>query len=451
MNVVFFGFKRQGIAYLDDAQAHALRAVEVRANDVLLNITGASIGRVTRAPADMDGARVNQHVCIIRPNAAVDARFLSAYLSSPKVQRAITAENYGVTRQALTKEQLLGFEIPLAPLQEQVRIADKLDAMLARLDTCRDRLDRVPAILKRFREAVLSAAVKGQLTQSWRETNEATHTATRRPGPQLSGFAVDAKPGDQQLEKWLDDLPESWRVERASQVVQSGADIVYGIVQPGPKLAEGVPYVRGLDIVDGEIRIDQLLRTSPDIAQRYARASIKGGDVLLGIIRATKVAVVPDSLNGANITQGTARFRPSGRMLTRYLAAVLEAPETQRWLHGHYRGIDMPGLNLADVRRVPIPLPSLEEQAEVVRRVDSLLCVNNEINARLATVRDQVSRLTPALLAKAFRGELVPQDPTDEPAAMLLARLQSGRQTSGSAPAARRPESMRTQPQRARV
>ncbi len=81
MNVVFRGFKKEGLAFLDDVQADALKAVEVKANDVLLNITGASIGRVTLAPKSMHGARVNQHVCIIRPVEALEARFLNAFLS----------------------------------------------------------------------------------------------------------------------------------------------------------------------------------------------------------------------------------------------------------------------------------------------------------------------------------------------------------------------------------
>ena len=76
MNVHFDGFKYDRLAYLDDAQARALDAVEVRANDVLLNITGAAIGRVTVTPARMDGARVNQHVCIIRPKPELNPSFL---------------------------------------------------------------------------------------------------------------------------------------------------------------------------------------------------------------------------------------------------------------------------------------------------------------------------------------------------------------------------------------
>ena len=222
-------------------------------------------------------------------------------------------------------------------------------------------------------------------------------------------------------------LPTSWVWASGGEVVHPGAEIVYGIVQPRPKLREGVPYVRGLDIENGEILENQLLKTSQAIADRYSRASLQGGDVLLGIIRATKVAIVPHSLTGANITQGTARFRPSSAVYTKYLAIALEAPSTQAWLHAHYRGIDMPGLNLADVRRVPIPLPPLLEQEEIIRRVDTLLMHLWRLDARYTVACERVEHLTPATLAKAFRGKLVPQDPNDEPAFVLLERIRTAR------------------------
>ncbi|WP_256702098.1 restriction endonuclease subunit S [Burkholderia sp. SRS-W-2-2016] len=291
-------------------------------------------------------------------------------------------------------------------------------------------------MLKQFRQSVLAAAVAGQLTEAWRRENaDLVHSA--------HDAKTNAEEDVPEIERWLVSLPKSWRIRRASEAVAADAEIVYGIVQPGPKLAEGVPYVRGMDIVDGRIQVHQLLRTSPAIAKKYARAALKGGDVLLGIIRATKVAIVPAELEGANITQGTARFRPSNSLSTRYLAIVLEAPATQRWLHAHYRGIDMPGLNLADVRRTPIPVPPEDEQAEIVRRVDSLLAIADGLETKLKSAQSAMDRLTPAILAKAFRGDLVPQDPSDESAAALLKRLKA--QRSGESKASKGARTKRAQ------
>jgi type I restriction enzyme, S subunit len=384
--------------------------------------------------ADANGFCTTEIVPLRAPKE-VNARYLFYWLKHPEFSGYVNAVSHGLNMPRLGTEAGRKAPFVLAPRNEQTRIASKLDALLARLDACRDRLERIPAVLDIYRQSVLSAAVTGRLTHGWREATCISKGAEH--SPDMSPLEVDAKPDDQELEAWLCDLPGCWRIERASHVVEPGAEIVYGIVQPGPKLSEGVPYIRGMDIVDGEILVDQLLRTSPAIAQRYARSSLRGGDVLLGIIRATKVAVVPDSLNGANITQGTARFRPSAEILTGYLALVLEAPETQRWLHGHYRGIDMPGLNLADVRRVPIPLPSLEEQTEVVRRAEGLLSAAARIQARMVAALGQIQDLAPCLLAKAYAGELVEHDPDDEPAGELLKRIRTGDKTGSRRTGAR--------------
>lgn len=103
MNVRFEGFKYDGLALIDDDQANKLRSVEVLPGDVLLNITGASIGRVTTAPPQMQGARVNQHVAIIRTLDGVLPTYVCRFLASPATQELIAGEESGATRQALTK------------------------------------------------------------------------------------------------------------------------------------------------------------------------------------------------------------------------------------------------------------------------------------------------------------------------------------------------------------
>ena len=155
----------------------------------------------------------------------------------------------------------------IAPPAEQQRIADKLDSVLARWTRAATAWPASPRYSKRFRQSVLSAATSGRLTAQWR--------AGRCLNDRLSKGEVSVDANTPEVEQWLSSLPESWDVLRASEVVEPGAEIVYGIVQPGPKLASGVPYVRGLDIVNGRIQVDQLLRTSPRLRRstgelRYA-------------------------------------------------------------------------------------------------------------------------------------------------------------------------------------
>ena len=163
-----------------------------------------------------------------------------------------------------------------------------------------------------------------------------------------------------------------WPLHPAEDVVGQDSPIVYGIVQPGPDVPDGVPYIRGQDLQEGYILQDHLRRTSPQIAERYARSRLQPGDVLLGIIRHTRVAVVPMELDGANITQGTARLRPGAGCDPTFLAHWLASAAAQTWLRARMRGIDMPGLNLRDVRLLPVPIPSLAEQRTIGRGLDDI-------------------------------------------------------------------------------
>lgn len=384
----------------------------LRPDDVLVSIT-AEVGMVGLVPNSLGEAYINQHIALARPLPGLEPRFLAWYLASEADgKRSLLASSRGGTKSGLGLDDIRQVKLPLAPVAEQQRIADKLDAVVTRVDACRDRLARVAPLLKRFRQSVLDLAFSGRLTAEWRVMSQV------QPTPPAAGDARIA--GEH-------DVPDGWRVVRAEDVVQADANIVYGIVQPGPKLSEGVPYVQTMDIVDGCIQVQGLSMTSPEIAGNYQRSSLRGGDVLLGIIRATKVAVVPNELAGANISRSVARFRPRDGVLSRYLALALEAPVVQRWLRSQHRGIDMPVLNLAQVRQAPIRVAPVEEQAEIVRRVDVLFAFADRLEARLEKAQAAADRLTPALLAKAFRGELVSQDPADEPAAELLKRLTAGR------------------------
>jgi type I restriction enzyme S subunit len=233
-------------------------------------------------------------------------------------------------------------------------------------------------------------------------------------------------------------IPEGWRLLTLRDLVLPERPITYGILKPGPELTAGVPYVRVADFPSEKLELRSIRRTSAEIDQQYKRSRLRGGDLLLSIRGSVgRIIVIPDSLEGANITQDSARLTIQSSVNRDWVFWYLRSELAQSRMKRATKGVAVRGINIGDVRALQVPLPSREEQDEIVRRVESLFAYADRLEARYAAARAQVERLTPALLAKAFRGELVPQDPNDEPAAVLLARIHAARAAAPAKPRGR--------------
>lgn len=292
----------------------------------------------------------------------------------------------------LSREQLYDLEVPVPPRDEQREIADLIGQVERRTESAGAHLATGRRAGERFRQAMLLSACAGRLTAEWRR--HATHH--------------DAS-GDSSVDtSELPPIPTTWAYRRMDTLNDPAAVIGYGIVLPGPQVHDGVPYVRQQDVIGGTVRADGLGRTTEEIANKHSRSSLLEGDVLLCIIRNLRVAIVPAGLDGANITQGMVRIRPGERVIGRYLAAYLASPYAQRWMKDQYVGLAMPRINVADARAIPVPVPPIEEQAEIVRRLDELLGVAQRVEEHLEVLERQLERTSQSILAKAFRGELAP-------------------------------------------
>lgn len=162
-NVRMRQFDWDGIALISEQTHQAMKGTHVQPNDVLLNITGASIGRVACAPADLEAANVNQHVAIIRPSDGLSPRYLMYWLSQPSVQDSINDEQKGATRQGFTKAQIEAFAVPVPSLAEQRRIVAYLDDLQAKVDALKQLQAETAAELDALLPAVLDKAFKGEL------------------------------------------------------------------------------------------------------------------------------------------------------------------------------------------------------------------------------------------------------------------------------------------------
>lgn len=163
MNVLMNHFSSIGLAYLNDEQAKQLKNVITEKDDVLLNITGASIGRTCVLPDYYVNARVNQHVAIIRTTNKIVSKFLSFYLSTPYMQNKINNENYGVTRQALTKSTIENFDIPLPSLPEQQQIVAEIEKRFAVADEMEKAVNDSLLQAEKLKQSILKHAFAGKL------------------------------------------------------------------------------------------------------------------------------------------------------------------------------------------------------------------------------------------------------------------------------------------------
>jgi type I restriction enzyme S subunit len=429
-----------------------------------------------------------------RPNDGVlDARYLLGIFKTELFLREGALQMTGsVGHKRVPKAYLLETEIPLAPFPEQKRIADKLDAVLARVDACRDRLDRIPAILKRFRQSVLAAATSGKLTTEWRAervgwadegspTNEAEEprwasqaqpnlraardsaqlhydvtatpdSATLHPGYEASADLNRIKIERQQSSKKVKTpkehlsaeefpIPDSWVWASLDSLA---GQIVDGTHHTPTYVGEGVPFVSVKDIRNGAIDFSNTKFISAAEHQELVkRCHPQKGDLLItksGTIGRT--AIVPTD-KGFSLFVSVALIKPASRLVNmRFVELALLGWIGSIDVSSRIIGTAIKNLHLQDMRVLAIPFPSLREQTEIVRRVESLFAYADRLEARYTAARAQVGKLTPATLAKAFRGELVPQDPSDEPASVLLARIraQRGEQVSVKSRGRQRPQ-----------
>lgn len=388
----------RGARNLSEIGFNACSAVKLPAGSVLFS-SRAPIGYVAIAANEIS---TNQGFKSFVLPQGINNHFVYYYLKH--IKPIAEAMATGTTFKELSGSVAAQLPFVFAPTNEQERIADKLDAVLARVDACRNRLDRIPAILKRFRQSVVSAAVSGKLTEEWR-----------------SQQSTDVNAG---------------RITRTTlaDLCQTGRVITYGVIKLGDETPDGVPCLRTSNVRWLRIDTTGMKRIAPTLSAEYSRTILEGAEVLVNV-RGTLggVAVTSADMVGWNVSREVAVVPVDpAKADSEFLALWIAADRQQRWLSKVEKGVAYVGINIEDLRTLPVELPSFSEQRKIVRRVESLFAYADRIEARYSAVRAQVEKLTPSLLAKAFRGELVPQDPNDEPATELLARVRAttGRPTA---------------------
>lgn len=340
-------------------------------------------GVVRGLPNGVGAGSTEYYVCRPRHDA-VDARYLLAFLKSSSFVNEGAARMTGsVGHKRVPKEYLSEQCLPLAPRGEQTRIADQLDTLLARVNACNDHLDAIPGILKRFRQAVLATA----LAESWPDVDH--------PAPRTAKLSQVAFVG----------TGSTPLRSTSSFYADSGTPWVTSAATGKPFVAEADQFVTKAAIAAHR------LKTYPRgtlLIAMYGEGKTRGQVSELAIEATINQACAAICVDEAKASRKFVKL-----VLTANYLAMRELAE----------GGNQPNLNLTKIKEFDIPLPTLDAQEATVRRAEALLAVAQQIEAKYKVARAHAQRLAPQVLAKAFRGELVEQDPQDEPASVLLQRL----------------------------
>ena len=301
-------------------------------------------------------------------------------------------------------------EIPIPPLAEQKRIVAKLEKLLGKVDACQKRLAKIPVLLKRFRQSVLAAACSGRLTEDWRKEN-----------PLANEKATINHSAD------LPDIPESWRWVKLSETGEMNRGRSRHRPRDEASLYGGpYPFVQTGDIARSGGRITSHKQTYSKAGLAQSRLWDAGTICITIAANIAESAILtypacfPDSIVGI--------ISDSKIVKAEYVEFFIRVAKAD--LAAFAPATAQKNINVAILNEVQVPLPPLPEQQEIVRRVEALFALADKIETRFQKAQAHVDKLTQSLLAKAFRGELVPQDPNDEPAEKLLERIRTNNQDS---------------------
>lgn len=368
------------------------------AGSVAIAMYGATIGKTAILGID---ASTNQACAVGVPvEGLIGKEYLYRLLQNEKA--AFIEKGKGGAQPNISQAVIKAHEIGLPPLAEQTRIAVKLDELLTQVDTLKARIDGIPALLKRFRQSVLTAATSGRLTSEQCS----------------SGY-------------------DEWIRGKLGDFV--AIDIGHAF-KSSDFSADGVRLLRGQNIEPGSLRWIETKFFPEEKLSSFEYLLISERDIILAMDRpivsaGLKLARAKREDLPCLLVQRVCRFKQSQKILNDYLMLLLSDYAFSNYLIPNQTGSDIPHISGKQILNYPVTLPPLHEQTEIVRRVEKLLAFADQFEVRVKVAQARIDHLTQSILTRAFRGELVPQDPNDEPASVLLERIKTQR---AAAPKARR-------------
>ncbi|MDX1124789.1 type I restriction endonuclease subunit S [Sinorhizobium medicae] len=390
-----------------EAPSRARRVIA--AGDVLFSTVRTYLKNVAIVPEDLDGELTSTGIALLRPNEAITSGYLFNWVRSDDFISSISASQDGTLYPAVTDKDISDADILVPPLAEQKRILAKLDSLTTRTARARMDLDRIPALVERYKQRILDLAFTGRLTDDFRG-------GMSQDGHRSNGY------------------PDGWMVRPLGDIsdIQGGTQV--GKKRPAQSALAEVPYLRVANVQRGWLNLEEI-KTIAVTPSEKERLLLKEGDILMN------EGGDRDKLGRGWIWEGQItecihqnhvfRIRLKDRSLPpEYVSHYANEKGQQYFFDQGTQTTNLASVSKRKVAALPVPVPPSDEATEIVRRIESVFAWLDRVAADHAASTRLLPKLEAAIISKAFRGELVPQDPTDEPAHRLLARIHAHRKAA---------------------
>ncbi|MCX5964667.1 MAG: restriction endonuclease subunit S [Cyanobacteria bacterium] len=391
-----------------DAPSRARRIV--KEGDVLFSTVRTYLKNIARVSSDFDGILTSTGIAILRASEIVEPNYLFHYVISEEFLQKISSTMDGTLYPAINDSDLLNAFIPLPPLNEQKRIVAKIEELRSHTQAARNAIAHIPKLLEQFRQSVLAAAFRGDLTAEWR--SEKRIRKERLLGNRLTSSDTD--------------LPSKWLWSNAIECCERVIDCHN---KTAPYRKSGIKLVRTSNIRSGSINTEETMFVDQETYDYWSRrCPPQPGDILFTReAPMAEVGMIPEN-EKLCMGQRMMLLRPdNSNLLGVYLLFVLQSPYIKDYVERIAVGTGVKHLRVKDVEGLPIPLSPLLEQKVITEKLLSYIKIIDRIEQQYQFIKTELDRLDRSILAKAFKGELVPQDPADEAAIMLLERIRGDR------------------------
>ena len=394
----------------------------------------------------------------LRPEKSMLSGFVAHFTKSSFYRNKISSLSAGANINNIKPASFDLINIPIPSLAEQKIIAEKLDSLLAQVDSTKARLEKIPKILKRFRQAVLASAVRGKLTDDWLSSSKVVDAESL-----LKEIEIERdKAKDNRLIKPsfvkkknispLFEIPsDSWGWVGFEQICATNNNALkagpFGSALKKADCVEDGYKVYGQEQVISGSESLETYRISDEKYHQLKSCTVGPGDILVSLVGTIgKVMVLSSQAEIGVINPRLVKITLHEVVNPKYIKIYLDSPIAHGFFKGFSHGGTMDILNLGILKELPITLPPKEEQAEIVRRVEQLFAYADTIEKQVNNALSRVNNLTQSILAKAFRGELTAQWRAENPelisgensAAALLEKIKAERAASTAKKATRK-------------